>query len=167
MNFRAFLALAVFLGSGEMCLADGGGLIPPITAGMPQTLPLTDLTVILNRGRKYRFKVQTAISPEQQETGLMWRKSLPPREGMLFVFPEPKLATFWMHNTLASLDLIFIRADGSIANISARATPMSDALIPSKGRVVAVLEIAGGRARAIGLKSGDHVCHATLAPCSN
>jgi uncharacterized protein len=131
----------------------------------PQMLPLTDLSVVDGRRRTHKFRVQVARTPEQQEIGLMWRRKLPANEGMLFVFPQPKLASFWMRNTPTSLDLIFIRSDGTIANIEARATPQSLDLIRSKGYVIAVLEMVAGRAKQLGLSTGDRVCHADLPPC--
>ncbi len=138
---------------------------PSVEAGVPQTLTLTPLQVRRSTGEARSFQVQVARTPEQQEVGLMWRKALPRREGMLFVFPEAKQATFWMRNTLIGLDLIFIRSDGTIANIAAHAKPLSLDMIPSRGRVIAVLEIGAGRAKTMGIRAGQQVCHADLPPC--
>jgi uncharacterized membrane protein (UPF0127 family) len=62
-----------------------------------------------------------------------------------------------MKNTLIPLDLLFIRADGSIAEIAANATPLSLAPLAVDEAVVAVLEIPGGRAAALGIKADDRV----------
>ena len=64
---------------------------------------------------------------------------------MIFPFDTPRQASFWMKNTLIPLDMIFIRADGSIANIAANTVPLSLEPVYSEGNVAAVLEIAGGR----------------------
>jgi uncharacterized protein len=164
MMYRSSIFL-ILLVLGQSVLARPPQYSPDLQASRPQTLPLTDLTVVTASHKVVKLKVQTALMPEQQEIGLMWRKSMPRNEGMLFVFPEARQATFWMRNTLISLDLLFIQSDGRIVNIAARATPLSEVYIPSKGRVIAVLEIGGGRARALRLKVGQRVCHATLTPC--
>jgi uncharacterized membrane protein (UPF0127 family) len=76
---------------------------------------------------------------------------------MIFPFDAPRDAAFWMKNTLIPLDMIFVRADGSIANIAANTVPLSLDPVPSDGPVKAVLEIAGGRAAELGIKPGDKV----------
>src|SRR6185437_6516835 len=90
------------------------------------------------------FKVELAVSPEQQEQGLMFRRSLPADAGMLFDFGGTRPAVFWMKNTLIPLDMLFIAADGRIADIHERAVPLTEANIPAKMPVKAVLELNGG-----------------------
>ena len=89
--------------------------------------------------------------------GLMYRDKLAPDRGMIFPFDPPRDASFWMRNTLIPLDMIFVRADGSIANIAANTVPYSEVPMTSEGPVAAVLEIAGGRAAELGIKPGDKV----------
>jgi uncharacterized membrane protein (UPF0127 family) len=67
------------------------------------------------------------------------------------------MASFWMKNTFISLDIIFVRANGSIARIAANTQPFSLDPIESGEPVAAVLEIAGGRAAALGIREGDRV----------
>ncbi len=81
---------------------------------------------------------------------------------MIFPFDAPRVASFWMKNTLIPLDMIFIRADGSIANIEANTVPLSLEPVYSDGPVAAVLEIAGGRSAELGIKAGDKVEWAAL-----
>ena len=121
-------------------------------AGLDQ-VPLT----ITSGARDYRFTVEIAGTPEEQAMGLMYRNALAPDKGMIFPFSPPRPASFWMRNTLIPLDMIFVRADGSIANIAANTVPMSEQPVPSDGPVAAVLEIAGGRAAELGIKPGDKV----------
>jgi uncharacterized membrane protein (UPF0127 family) len=78
---------------------------------------------------------------------------------MLFDFKEERPVSFWMRNTFIPLDMIFIRADGSVANVHVNARPHDPTGIPSDGPVTFVLEIAGGRSVEIGLKAGDKVEH--------
>jgi uncharacterized membrane protein (UPF0127 family) len=106
------------------------------------------------------FDVELALTPEQQQRGLMFRQKLGAREGMLFDFVNTQMLSFWMANTLIPLDMLFIRADGTIARIHANAEPLSTRNIDSGEPVRAVLEINGGAARLLGIRPGDKVRHA-------
>ena len=121
-------------------------------AGLEQ-VPLT----ITSGQRIHRFTVEIARTQEEQATGLMNRSELAPDRGMIFPFEPPRDASFWMKNTLIPLDIIFVRADGSIANIAANTVPLSLEPVPSDGPVGAVLELAGGRAAELGIEPGDKV----------
>ncbi len=107
------------------------------------------------------FQVETAKTEEQQQRGLMYRTDIPRDGGMLFApYPPsgpPREASFWMKNTPSPLDIIFIRADGSIAHIAENTTPFSEAPIPSGEPVAAVLELRGGRAAELGIADDDVV----------
>lgn len=116
-------------------------------------MPLT----ISSGNKTYRFTVEVAQTVEEQATGLMNRSSLASNRGMIFPFDLPREASFWMKNTLIPLDMIFVRADGSIANIEANTVPLSLQPVYSDGTVAAVLEIAGGRSAELGIKAGDKV----------
>jgi uncharacterized protein len=105
----------------------------------------------------HRFRVEVARTPDEQARGLMFRAALAPDAGMIFPMTPPRVASFWMKNTLIPLDIIFIRADGRIANIIRNTVPYSLAPLMSEGPVAAVLEVAGGRTAALGIKPGDTV----------
>jgi uncharacterized membrane protein (UPF0127 family) len=104
----------------------------------------------------HRFTVQIAATPEQQEHGLMFTRSLAPDQGMIFPYDPPQNVAFWMKNTLIPLDMIFIRADGTIARI-VTAKALDETPIPAGEPVAAVLEIRGGRAAELGIRVGDKV----------
>lgn len=108
------------------------------------------------------FTVETARTAAEQERGLMYRTDLADDGGMLFApYPPeggpPREANFWMKNTPSPLDIIFIRADHSIARIAENAVPFDQTPIPSGEPVAAVLELKGGRASALGIAEGDKV----------
>lgn len=105
----------------------------------------------------HRFTVEVARTPAEQARGLMFRESLAPDAGMLFPFPSPRPASFWMKNTLIPLDMIFVRTDGTIARIAVNTTPLSLAPVGVGEPVAAVLEIAGGRSVELGIEEGDRV----------
>jgi uncharacterized membrane protein (UPF0127 family) len=118
----------------------------------------SSLAIDTANGRQ-RFRVELALSPEEQQQGLMFRRSLPADAGMLFVFASTRPAMFWMKNTLIPLDMLFIAADGRIADLHERAVPLSEASILSKVPVRAVLELNGGTVQRLGIKPGDIVHH--------
>jgi len=104
----------------------------------------------------YHFTVEVAATPEQQERGLMFRPTLAPDRGMIFPYDPPQDVAFWMKNTLIPLDIVFIRADGTIARIT-HAISMDLTPLPSGEPIAAVLEIRGGRATELGIGEGDIV----------
>src|SRR5689334_10279916 len=105
----------------------------------------------------HRFQVEVAASPEQQQRGLMFVRSLAPDRGMIFPYDPPQEVAFWMKNTLIPLDMIFIRPDGRIGRIAANAAPESLDPVPSGQPITAVLEIGGGRSAELGIREGDRV----------
>lgn len=111
---------------------------------------------IRSEAKTHRFTVEVARSFQEQETGLMNRPTLAPDRGMIFPYDPPQPVAFWMKNTLIPLDMIFIRADGSIARI-ATAVPLSLEPVPAEEPIAAVLEIGGGRAAELGISEGDRV----------
>ena len=112
---------------------------------------------IRSGSRSHGFTVEVARTSDEQSQGLMFRESLGPNQGMLFPFDAPRDAGFWMKNTLIPLDMIFIRADGTIARIAANTEPHSLEPVISGEPVVAVLEIRGGRSAELGIREGDRV----------
>lgn len=143
------LALAVAVVAVGGCQKSGMA-----TAASSQSL--VPVSVITPKG-KHVFKVEVARTGDEQERGLMFRPSIAPDGGMLFPFAQPRVASFWMKNTQAPLDMIFIRTDGSIARIAANTIPYSLTPVTSGEPVKAVLEIAGGRAAELGISEGDKV----------
>ena len=100
------------------------------------------------------ISAEIAATSEARERGLMNRAALPAGQGMLFVYPAPRLVAFWMKNTLIPLDMIFVDAVGAIVRVHENAVPGDETPIPSGAPVRYVLEIGGGQARALGLAPG-------------
>ncbi|MGQ0533717.1 MAG: DUF192 domain-containing protein [Caulobacteraceae bacterium] len=119
----------------------------------------TERLTIDTRNGPVSFDVEIADDAAEQERGLMFRREMARDHGMLFDFHEPFMASFWMHNTLISLDIIFIDADGRILNIAESTTPYSDEPINSSGLARGVLEINAGLSRELGIRPGDRVRH--------
>jgi uncharacterized membrane protein (UPF0127 family) len=115
------------------------------------------LTIRTAAGAEHRFTVEVARTPEEQAQGLMNRASLAPDRGMIFPQVPPRQASFWMKNTLIPLDIIFVRGDGTIANIAENTIPLSLDPVVSIEPVALVLELAGGRTAELGIRAGDRV----------
>lgn len=103
------------------------------------------------------FQAEVADSPQERQRGLMFRTSLGQREGMLFVFPVEQQLSFWMRNTLISLDMIFIREDRTILGVVHRAEPKTDTPRRVTGLSKYVLEVPGGTAEALAIGPGQSV----------
>jgi uncharacterized membrane protein (UPF0127 family) len=140
-------------------------------AARAQTGPLEDLDAFpsgkleISEGKfvKHVFKVWLADNPQRQAQGLMFVRSLPDLRGMLFVHDEPRPISMWMKNTYIPLDMVFIDGHGRIQQIIEQTTPHSLDLIQSTQPAAAVLEIAGGEAKRLGIHPGQRVSHPALA----
>ncbi|MCS6892472.1 MAG: DUF192 domain-containing protein [Rhodovarius sp.] len=135
-----------------------GAAQPGVDRPQPR-LPTEELYILTRDGRRHRFVVEMAVDPAQQMIGLMFRPSIGPDEGMLFDWGSPRESSMWMRNTLVSLDMLFIAADGRIHRIAERAVPLSLETISSRGPVRATLELAAGTVERLGIRVGDRVEH--------
>jgi uncharacterized membrane protein (UPF0127 family) len=132
-------------------------------AAQLQTYEKSTLTIETAQGPR-TFSIELALTPAQQQQGLMFRQSMAPDAGMLFVFPESREQAFWMHNTYIPLDMVFIKPDDTILSIAERAVPLTDTAVPSRGEAKFVLELNGGTASRLGIKPGDKVTSPALKP---
>ena len=101
--------------------------------------------------------LEVARTPEQQRLGLMQRPALPPLRGMWFPFNRARLARFWMHNTLAPLDMVFLR-DGRVIHIESDVPVCPGLPCPSYGPTEladGVVELGAGEARRLGIGTGQ------------
>lgn len=167
-RIRAGLASLLLGTLAAACSPYPAGAQPaPVASGEPTTtvvpglhpvsgLAVIPLTVTTRKG-PHTFRVEVAASPEEQERGLMWRRTMAPDEGMIFPMSPARRTAFWMRNTVIGLDIVFIGADHRVLNIAARAIPYDETPLPSAGLSAGVLELNAGRAAEIGLKPGDRV----------
>ena len=139
-----------------------GSIIKPASAEFRRET----LTLVLGggSGAKVPIDIEVAASSEEKSQGLMFRRSLGDRQGMLFEYEGPQEITMWMKNTYIPLDMVFIRTDGTVHRIAAMTEPFSEDVIASMGDAIAVLELNGGAAGRLGLKPGDRIEHAFFKP---
>ena len=119
---------------------------------------LQSLTIV-SGSEKHLFSIEVAENEQQKSIGLMFRKKLDPGSGMLFPYAQPQELTMWMRNTYIPLDMVFIKPNGIIHRIAESTEPFSEEIVASNGDVTAVLELAGGVTRKLGIKAGDKVIH--------
>jgi uncharacterized protein len=108
--------------------------------------------------------IELAQTGAQRERGLMYRRELGADAGMLFIFPAPLHAVFWMHNTPLSLDMVFAAPDRRVIGIIANAEPYSDAQLSVAGDSQYVLEVNAGFCKNHGIKAGDRLEFLDFAP---
>ncbi|NEU12210.1 DUF192 domain-containing protein [Methylobacterium sp. BTF04] len=115
--------------------------------------------VITTRTGPHRFEVEVMRTDADRSRGLMFRRSMAPEHGMLFDFAAVAPVAMWMKNTYLPLDMVFIRANGTIVRVAADTEPLSTKVIPSGEPVLSVLELNAGTAARLGIRSGDTVEH--------
>ncbi len=115
-----------------------------------------DITNI--RINNHIFRVELAISTAERSRGLMNRKYLAPNTGMLFIYSEPKIISFWMKQTLIPLDLMFFDQDGQLIELHHNIQPCNVAVCKTytnKKPAQFALELAAGSAKSLGIKEGS------------
>lgn len=170
ITFLNGLCLSLFSLSLAACSADGAAPTKNVlnttecSAGSPlgkseAGLNVTALCIDKKNGdtitSTHSFAVEIAATEAQQARGLMFRTELADDKGMIFPYQSPQILSFWMKNTVISLDIIFINEDGSIANIAKNTEPYSLDSVSSINPTVAVLELRAGLTEELGIKAGD------------
>jgi uncharacterized membrane protein (UPF0127 family) len=149
MSANAFALLSRLRFVRLALLLSALGLQTTVQAQAPQmNLQRTQLSAGM-----HLLDVQLALTPEQRQIGLMWRKEMPQHEGMLFVFEQPASQCFWMRNTLLPLTAAFVDDDGTIVNL-ADMKPQNDDTHCSLKPVRFVLEMNQGWFAKRSIKAG-------------
>ncbi len=159
-KFKIFTAVLLVCGGlmGGVMLSGNGQANETVS---PAGLPVHKIVIVKQGGGRETIRAEIAQKAIDLQIGLMHRKQMDSDAGMLFYFGGGEgEVSFWMKNTLIPLDMIFIRADGTIAHIHENAAPESLQSVPSRFPVAAVLELNGGESAKRGLKAGDKVEHA-------
>ncbi len=120
---------------------------------LAQSVPQPKLATVDLRAGMHTIKAELAVTPEQQMTGMMFRKEMNGNEGMLFVNDAKSARCFWMKNTLVPLTIAFIDNDGTIVNL-ADMQPLDERSHCSKAPVRFALEMPQGWFEKRGIKAG-------------
>jgi uncharacterized membrane protein (UPF0127 family) len=113
--------------------------------------------VSADNSKRAAVKVEIADTPDARELGLMYRTHLDDNAGMLFIFPSPSPAQFWMKNTVLPLDMLFADPRGKLVGIVANAPPYSEALLGGFDGTLYVLEVNAGYAAQHRIVVGDRL----------
>jgi len=147
-----------------LALAAALGVLAPGASGMAwaDAACAVDRIDLRWEGGGESFAVEVADDAAERAQGLMFRQSLDPAAGMLFVYESPRRAQFWMKNTLIPLDMIFADATGTVTQVHSNAVPGDLTPIDGGEGVVYVLEVNGGLASELGITSGTQFRHPAI-----
>jgi uncharacterized membrane protein (UPF0127 family) len=133
-----------------------------LTGGAAQAACRDDAVQLRGDFGQARFRVEVADDDGERARGLMFREKLSAGSGMLFVYPSPQTASFWMKNTLIPLDMIFVDRAGIVRAVHSNARPLDETPIYGGEGILAVLEINGGLAQSMGIGPGAHLRHPAI-----
>lgn len=136
---------------GRSVAPDNPGIEVPFTRHGTLDFVRSDDTVITS------IHIEIADTDSTRERGLMQRSSLPKHSGMLFIFSQQRIQSFWMANTRIALDLIFADSDSSIVDIAKYVKPMSPQNTTSRAPATYVIEVPAGFSDTYGLTETDRV----------
>jgi uncharacterized protein len=124
----------------------------------PKFIKQGELTLTNSKGNPIvSIDIEIADNEAKREVGMMGRTEMEERQGMLFVFEEEFIASFWMRNTILSLDMIFANKQGKIVTIHKNTKPFSDDNYSATGLTLYVLEVNAGFTDKYGIKEGDMI----------
>ena len=115
------------------------------------------LIIVASQHACYRFDVYLALTSAQRARGLMFVKEMPATTGMLFVYDDDDILSMWMKNTYIPLDMVFARADGTVASIARQTEPLSLRSVASAEPVRFVLELNGGTTQRLNIDEDSYL----------
>ncbi len=127
------------------------------TSNEPKWVKEGEVTFLSKDTRQHlaKIEVESAKTPVKRSQGLMYRTHMDEDKGMIFLFDHLDMQSFWMKNTVISLDIIFIDDKGVINTIHKKTTPYSEKSLPSKQKSQFVVEVNAGFCDSHGIKEGD------------
>lgn len=137
-------------------------LVPPFAlaqedAALDEYFDKTNIIIVATAPACYNFEVYVAADFDQRRRGLMFVRELPSMTGMLFIYDRDDYLSMWMKNTFIPLDMLFIRSDGTIANIETDTEPQSLKSVSATEPVRYVLELNAGESQALGIDTESYL----------
>ena len=130
--------------------------VAPADQGLDSRFDKDVLIVEASEHACYRFDIYLAISTEQRSRGLMFVREMAPTTGMLFVYTNEPVS-MWMKNTFISLDMVFIRADGTVSSVIRNTEPQSLKSLYSIEPIAFVLELNAGVTERLGIDENSRI----------
>jgi uncharacterized protein len=103
----------------------------------------------------YKIDIEVASNDEERARGLMYRPEMEDNHGMLFLFDSDQIQSFYMRNTVLSLDILYVNSKMQIVHIYNNTIPYSEESLPSKAPAKYVVEINAGLCEKYGIQEGD------------
>ncbi|MBZ0201486.1 MAG: DUF192 domain-containing protein [Ignavibacteria bacterium] len=127
------------------------------TSNEPKWIKEGEVTFLSKDDKKVLSKIEVEVANNQTERmqGLMYRSEMDEDKGMLFIFDKMEMQSFWMKNTIMSLDILFIDSKGVINTIHRNTTPYSEKSLASKQVSQFVVEVVAGYCQRHGINEGD------------
>lgn len=127
--------------------------------------PSPDLRLISGKGRvtfaaprgDVVIEAEVVSSPQGRQQGLMYRRTMAPDRGMVFIFPDEEVQSFWMRNTYVALDIIFVNEKMEVVGVAADATPLTTSPRTVGRRSKFVVEVVAGLCATLGIRAGTKV----------
>lgn len=104
-----------------------------------------------------KISIEFAETDYEQQTGLMYRKSLEENQGMLFLYPSEAMRSFYMKNTYIPLDIIFYNKDSTVVSFQENAKPLDETSLPSEAPAQFILELNAGKVKQWNIEAGDKI----------
>ncbi|MCK4664533.1 MAG: DUF192 domain-containing protein [Bacteroidales bacterium] len=104
-----------------------------------------------------KIDIEIADNPNKRDRGLMFRRSMPDSAGMFFIFDKAERQSFWMKNTIISLDIIYVNENYDIVNIYENTKPYSLKSLHSIEYAKYVVEVNAGFCKKFSIKIGDKI----------
>jgi uncharacterized membrane protein (UPF0127 family) len=152
MRFVQTICIVLFASAYTLAAA-----LPAAAQGASETASALEPLRIVTSAGPQNFSVEVMRTDAERAKGLMYRRFLPADRGMLFDFKTEEPVMMWMKNTYIPLDMIFIARNGTVTHVAENAEPLSERIISSQGPAYAVLEVNGGTAARLHIKTGDRV----------
>lgn len=156
LAFGLWLVMTVFSPLGEP--NDPAYQSPP-TGVVEPTFEQEGTLALLNEQNDTlaTIAIELAERPEEIQYGMMYRKSMDPQTGMLFLMGQERPQSFYMKNTFVSLDILYINKAGEIVKIIERAKPLNEQGLRSERPASLVLEVIGGFSEQHGIEEGHRI----------
>lgn len=146
-SFRLFFARGSSLRAAVCALVFAASIPVACDGLLTQQLKVIDIYV-----DEIHVRAELAQTPETRQRGLMYRSKLGLDEGMLFVFPRPRMQSFWMKNTLIPLDIAYFDSQGFLINIHTMEPDGGKKTYPSSEPALYALEMNKGWFKKHGLR---------------
>lgn len=103
------------------------------------------------------IELEIADNEEEIGYGLMYRKEMGEKQGMIFLMDVEEKQSFWMKNTFIPLDIIFVNSKKIVVGISKNNQALDETPVESENNALYILELNAGFTDKFGIEEGDRI----------